>query len=80
MGGLCLLLFLGLRAEIFAQDPGDFLDVFASEVALERPEDLVFGPDGNLYVVSAVLPTRTCVQIYPDGCCQARSFRVYWIK
>jgi hypothetical protein len=36
----------------FAQSPGEFIDVFASEPAISGPAGLVVGPDGNLHVSS----------------------------
>ena len=48
---LCVLILTFATGAVHAA-PGDFIDIFASEPALARPDGMVVGPDGLLYVSS----------------------------
>jgi Ca2+-binding RTX toxin-like protein len=46
--------FTAYSGAVFAAAPGDFIDDFVSSGSggLDKPKNLIFGPDGNLYVIS----------------------------
>ena len=46
------VMILALASSLAYAEPGDFIEVFASEPALSRPDGMVLGPDGHLYVSS----------------------------
>ena len=48
---LCALI-LTIVSTVAHAETGDFIEIFASEPALSRPDGIVLGPDGKLYVSS----------------------------